>query len=145
MVLELPYSNDPGQPCQHGTTARRLVAGGNVAIVPRLVEEAEDQDHIKTANSDADPENVLPGTSPAEHKVSDQRSPEWRGDVEQCPQANLASAFMEEEHVLDERDRDCLRGCDEEASECSHSKEEGKIGRNCGENRKDEPQKVGPE
>lgn len=120
-------------------TARRLVAGGNIAIIPGLVEEAEDQDHVKTTNSDTDPENVLPGISPTENKVSDQGSPERRGDVEQCPQANLASAFMEEEHVPDERDRDCLCRCDEETGECSHGIEEGKIGRQCGENGKYEP------
>lgn len=49
----------------------RLVATVNFAIIPGLIDENQDQNHVQATDTDTDPEDLLPTVSAADHEVAD--------------------------------------------------------------------------
>lgn len=144
-MAEFPEPNDPGQPRGETLPTRGLLGDGDVSIVPRLVQEGEDEYHLQGADASADPEHILPAVRATNNKIADHWSPEWRGNVQQRPQANLAGPLVEEEHVSDESDGYGLARGDEEPGQRPHDVEGPEVWRGGSADTEGEPQQVGPE
>lgn len=144
-MAEFPDPNDSGQPRGETLPTRRLSGDGDVPIVPRLVQEGEDEYHLQDTDASADPEHILPAVRATNDEVTDHRSPEWGGNIQQRPQANLTGPLVEEEHVSDESDGYGLARGDEGPDQRPHGVEGLEVWRGGSADTEGEPQKVGPE
>lgn len=98
MNLDLP---EPKQ-TRESIPSRRLIILGNVAPIPRLIDEKHNQNEIKTTDSKHQPENRSPRSRPVNDEVTKHWATVRREEEETRPEADFSCMFVEEEHVFDE-------------------------------------------
>jgi hypothetical protein len=72
----------------------------DIAPIPSLIEETQNEHNIKTTDAKDQPIDILPGAGTSDNEVREQGA-EVRRSKEDCrPDTDFPSMFMEKEHVL---------------------------------------------
>lgn len=113
--------------------------GGFGPIVPRLIDDQNYQDDVDGNDCSANPSNISPTSGAVQDEVAVLGSEIRTRNVQQCleawisespregsseimtyPQTNLSRSLVEEENVLQDRNRHCLASREEERGQDSH-------------------------
>ena len=121
---DLPDADQAQQP----RPARRLVRHRDVAPVPALVGEADDEDEVDAADGEDEPEDDAPLPRAGDDEVAEEGPAVGGEQEERGPQPDLARVLVEEEHVFDVGEANGLAGCEGESHHRAEAVEGGEVG-----------------